>query len=56
MGVANWDLTRKHQKYGCKICEHNPMGVCEMCGREVPMNFVIQNGFPKWCPKPKKGR
>lgn len=51
MGVADWVLTKKHKKYGCKVCKHNPMGICELCGKEVPMRLVVQNGSPKWCPR-----
>lgn len=51
MRVAEFNLVKKHKPYGCKICKHNPLGVCELCGREVPIRLVIQNGQPSWCPK-----
>lgn len=51
MGVEHFNLYRTHKPHGCKICKHNPMGICEMCGKEVPMRLVIQNGIPSWCPK-----
>lgn len=50
MGVESFNLVKKHKHFGCKVCEHNPMGICELCGREVPMRLVIQNGVPSWCP------
>lgn len=55
MGVADWDLTRKHKPHGCKVCKHNPMGICQLAEKEVPIQYVVSNGNPKWCPKPKKG-
>ena len=53
MRITEWQLVKKHKQYGCKVCKHNPVGICELCGREVPMRLVIQNGTPKWCPKQK---
>lgn len=53
-GIGKYNFYKKRPKFGCKVCEHNPMGICELCGKEVPMRFVIQNGTASWCPK-KKG-
>lgn len=40
------------EKVRCNICEHNPMGTCELCGREIPMAYVINriNKAPTFCP------
>jgi len=51
-----FNLYRTHKEHGCKVCKHNPMGICELTGKEVPSRLVIQNGVPAWCPnKNKKG-
>jgi hypothetical protein len=55
MRVADFNLRRTHKPHGCKVYKHNPMGICELCGKEVPMRLVVQNGVPKWCPKQEKG-
>lgn len=43
-------MTKK--KIRCSDCEHNPMGVCEMCGKEIAICYIIQRkqGAPAWCP------
>lgn len=56
MGVELFNLYRTHKPHGCKIRKYNPMGICELCGKEVPMRLVVQNGVPKWCPKNEQGR
>lgn len=50
MRKGTFNLYRTHKPHGCKVCEHNPMGICELCGKEVPMRLVVQNGVPAWCP------
>lgn len=54
----DWDFSGKNygKPYGCKVCEHNPMGICETVGKEVPIVFVSSNGSPVWCPLKKKGK
>ena len=44
------------KKIRCSDCEHNPMGICEMCGKEIAICYIIQRkqGAPSWCPL-KKG-
>ena len=39
-------------KIRCSNCKHNPMGYCELCGKEIPMAYVIDriNKNPGWCP------
>lgn len=39
-------------KAHCSNCEHNPMGTCELCGREIPMAYVLNriNKAPTFCP------
>lgn len=54
MRVVNFNLVKKHKRYGCCACEHNPMGVCELCGREVPIGKVLGNGRASWCPMGKE--
>lgn len=36
----------------CSKCKHNPMGTCELCGKEIPMAYVLDriNKNPGWCP------
>lgn len=40
----------------CRTCEHNPMGVCELTGKEVPTSYVIgfNKGLPRFCPFKKE--
>lgn len=48
----DWDFSRKIDPYfGCRVCEHNPEGVCELVKRDVPMTLIVKNGCPSWCPK-----
>ncbi len=54
MRVADFNLRRTHKPHGCRICEHNPMGVCELTAKEVPLWTCNQNLAPKWCPKGEK--
>ena len=50
----DWDFSRKIEPdFGCRACEHNPMGECDLANREVPMTMMVKNGAPKWCPKGK---
>ncbi len=37
---------------GCGSCEHNPMGICDLCGKEIPMSYVMRRnkGVPRFCP------
>lgn len=52
----NWDFSRDYGKpHGCRVCEHNPMGVCETVGKEIPLVLYTTNGSPVWCPLKKKG-
>lgn len=51
MGVERFNLVKKHKAFGCRVCEHNPMGTCELAAREVPVGYVLMNGHPRWCPK-----
>ena len=39
-------------KIRCSDCKHNPMGTCELCGKEIPMAYVLDriNKNPGWCP------
>ena len=43
-------------KLNCKNCEHNPMGICEKCGKEIPLSYIMgrTGKYPKWCPLLKK--
>jgi hypothetical protein len=45
-----------HKPHGCRACEHNPMGVCEVIGKELPWIYASNNGEPVWCPLKKKGK
>lgn len=45
--------SRKFKSHGCRVCKHNPMGICELCGKEVPIGKVLGNGRASWCPKGK---
>ena len=54
MGVERFNLVKKHKAFGCRVCEHNPMGMCELASRDVPVGYVLMNGHPRWCPKGKK--
>lgn len=40
----------KFKEVGCKVCEHNPMGVCEVESREVAYAHILHNTRPPWCP------
>lgn len=42
---------KKHKPHGCRTCEHNHMGICELCDRELPLGCTLGNLVPKWCPK-----
>ena len=53
MSDPYFNFYKEKKKFGCRVCKHNPMGICELCDREVPARLVIQNGHPSWCPKHK---
>ena len=38
--------------HNCRTCTHNPMGVCELTGEEVPMSYALgrNQGVPRFCP------
>lgn len=40
----------------CRECEHNPMGICELCDKEIPMSYITgRAGFhPAFCPMKAK--
>lgn len=46
----------KTKKLKCKECKHNPMGICELCGREIPICYITgRSGYrPAFCPLLKK--
>lgn len=45
----------KVKEHGCKNCEHNPMGICEIVGKELGYQYCLYSGRPVWCPLKKKG-
>ena len=52
---GSWNFEKEHKPdHGCRACEHNPMGICELTGREVPMTYMMQNRVAAWCPKEAK--
>lgn len=36
----------------CSKCKNNPMGVCILTEKEVPLTYAMgkNKGAPKWCP------
>lgn len=44
-------MKKKVTKY-CRDCEHNPEGICELCGKEIPITHVMGKQVypPKFCP------
>lgn len=46
----------KYKGPRCSECPHNPMGVCELTGKEISIAFILQRnqGAPAACPL-KKG-
>ena len=36
----------------CSNCKHNPLGTCLLCGKDVPIAYVLNriNKCPNWCP------
>jgi hypothetical protein len=43
-------------KRQCNKCKHNPMGYCELCGREITYHNILHNDAPTWCPLLKGGK
>lgn len=52
---GTWNFKKPERiRHGCNVCKHNPIGLCELAGREVPVGYIIKNGTPPWCPKEVK--
>ena len=39
-------------KTNCKKCEHNELGVCQLCNKEIPISYTLgrNQGLPRICP------
>lgn len=43
-------------KIQCNECKYNPIGTCEICGKEVTYYNILHNNAPTWCPLLKGGK
>lgn len=49
--AGSWNFRPcKFKEGGCKVCEHNPMGICEIVSKEVECSHILHNTRPPWCP------
>lgn len=36
----------------CNVCNHNEMGICELCGKEIGISYILgrMQKTPGFCP------